>query len=193
MCIRDRNDVMKENRSVGKNRQLPRLQLLKYAATVLLLVTLGVLIGLNISKNGQIDSINKEMAVLRSDMKNLLQNESTAQRIRAVKMSNELETADSEILEVLIKVMNSDQSANVRVAAIDALENFSHEKIVKEAFLQAFDTPQEDMIQIKLIRILAERKEKTALPYLDKIIDDTKTSKYVKREATEGRKHIINL
>jgi len=179
--------------AVVKDHRLPRFQMMKYAAAVLLLVTLGVLIGLNISKSGQIETINIEMVALQRDMENLLQNESTAQRIRAVKMSNQLEKADPEILRVLIKAMNSDRSENVRMAAIDALENFSHEKIVKEAFLQAFEMQQEEIIQIKLIRILAESRDKTALPYLDKIIENKKTSKYLKTEARQGRKTIVNL
>ena len=185
--------VVKGNRGEEKIIQLPRFQFLKYAVAILLLVTVGVLIGLNISKTGQIETISGEILALRKDMRGLLKNESTAFRIKAVKMSNDLEIADPEILKALIETMNSDKSENVRLAAIDALGKFSHEKIVKQAFLQKFETVQEDIIQIKLIRILADSREKTVLPYLNKIIDDQKTSKYLKTEATQGRKTIINF
>lgn len=89
--------------------------------------------------------------------------------------------------------MNNDKSENVQIAAIDALENFAHEKIVQQAFLKNLESQKEDFIQIKLIRILAQTKNKNTLPFLDKILTNKKTSKYLRTEATQSKKTIINL
>ena len=184
---------LKEQDLHFKKNKVIRFQYLKYAAAVLLLVTVGILIGLNISKNNQLNHLSDELIAMKTEMKNLLQNESTAQRIRAVKMSSQFVETDNDLLKVLIKTMNSDKSENVRIAAIDALENFAHEEIVQQAFLKNLEIQKEDFTQIKLIRILAQAKNKNTLPFLDKIITNKKTSKYLRSEATESKRTIINL
>lgn len=175
------------------SKRIKVFELMKYAAAVLILITVGVLIGLNISKDQKIEEINDEFLALKKGMKDLLENESTVQRIRAVKMSYDIQEADNEILEVLIKTMNSDESENVRIAAIDALEGFLQNEIVKKAFVKTLLESKDDFIQIKLIRTLAEVKDKKLLPFFNKIIEDKGTSRYLKTEATKGKEAIINI
>lgn len=188
--MKEENDLKNIPNNV---RTLPRFELLKYAAAILLLVAVGVLIGINITKQGEITGITGELLAIKKEMKSLLKNESTAQRIRAVRMSNKFSTPDTEILKALINTMNSDKSENVRLSAIDALEKFSDQEVVIKALLKALENSEEDFIQIKLIQILAERKQKKALPYLDQIINNKKSSKYLRNEAADGKKSIISI
>lgn len=176
-----------------KKNRIRSFQVVKYAAAILLLVSMGILIGLNFSKSNQLADLSEELLAVKTEMKTLLQNKSTAQRIRAVKMSNEFEVADPEVLSTLILTMNTDDSENVRIAAIDALESFSYETQVKKAFIEALKNSEDDLIKIKLIRILADQKNKKLLPLVEEIIQDKAVSKYLRSEATKGRTAVINI
>lgn len=166
---------------------------LKYAAIGLILITFGALIGINWSQNQQVSTINQEMIALRTEMKNLLKNESTSVRIRAINMSNTLIETDEGIVQVLIKTMDGDDSENVRLATIDALEKFAHHPIVRTTFLNTLDKENSDFIKIKIINILASIKEPSAVRYLEQIIEDKNASRYLKHEANLGKEAIINL
>lgn len=187
---------------VQKNKQQNNLKptfvfsirpLLKYAAIGLILVTFGTLIGLNWSKNKDLNRMNQELIAMRTEMKSLLQNESTSVRIKAVNMSNELEQSDEEIINVLLQTMNGDESENVRLAAIDALEKFAQHPKVNKAFLNNLTANNSDFIKIKIINILATIQEQSALRYLDEIINDKAASHYLKKEANDGKEAIVNL
>lgn len=175
----------------SKRPSLSFIRVLKYAASILLLVAFGTLIGLNWSKNQQISILNKDVLALKSEMTNLLKNESTAVRIKAISMSDELTHSNQDILEVLIQTMNGDASENVRLAAINALEKFADEKMVRTALFEALKHQKDDFIQIKIIHILANLKDENALPHLNDIIEDKDASKFLKREATVGKEIIM--
>lgn len=166
---------------------------LKYAAIGLILITFGALIGINWAQNQQVSIINQEMLALRTEMKNLLKNESTSVRIKAINMSHTLEETDEEIVLVLIKTMKGDESENVRLAAIDALEKFVHHPKVRTTFLNTLNKENSDFIKIKIINVLAAIKEPSAVRYLDQIIEDKNASRYLKHEANLGKEAIINL
>ncbi|MEM9822409.1 MAG: HEAT repeat domain-containing protein [Bacteroidota bacterium] len=181
-----------ENERSDQSRIRP-IQLFKYAAAIVLLVSFGLLIGLNVAKNNQLTYLSDELLLVKMEMKTLLQNKSTAQRIRAVKLSNEFQEVDLEVLNALIQAMNTDESENVRIAAIDALESFSQEAVVKKAFIQALKNSKDDLIKIKLIQVLAHQKNRQVLPLLEEILRDKTASKYLKSAATEGKDAVINL
>lgn len=159
-------------------------------AASILLVLVGALIGMFIIKSGQdeqISSLKKEMDATKQAVINSLQNQSSpSQRIMGVNASFELEKADDEIITVLITTMNADDNINVRLAAIEALYQFSSEEKVKDAFIRALATQKEPILQLALIDILVNLKENRAVDNMQKLIDDVETLESVKDEAQLG-------
>ena len=159
-------------------------------AASILLVLVGALIGMFVIKSGQdeqISSLKKEMDATRQAVINSLQNQSSpSQRIMGVNASFELEKADDEIITVLITTMNDDDNINVRLAAIEALYQFSSEEKVKDAFIEALATQKEPIIQLALIDILVNLKESRAVDNMQKLIDDVETLESIKDDAQLG-------
>ena len=154
------------------------------------LVLLGAMIGVFITNSGQneqISQLKKEIDATKAAVISALQNESSAsQRIMGVNASFELDEADDEIITALINAMNDDDNINVRLAAIEALYQFSSEEKVKASFINALATQKEPVIQLALINILVNLKENRAINNMQKIIEDAETIESVKDEAQLG-------
>ncbi len=167
----------------------PIKRVLAYAASVLLLVSLGLAIGFNLSKN----TLNAELLALRAEMQELLKDESTSMRIKAVGLTYYQEKPDEQIVAALIETMNEDDSQNVRLAAVNALGRFAHEEDVKTALIEALQSQKNSFLQIKLINILSEIKTKQAIPSFDRLIENEETLQVVKSEAEKGKARILSI
>ena len=98
----------------------------------------------------------------------------------------ELQNTDKEIVDVLIKTMNNDPNSNVRVAALEALQNFSGEPYVKKQLISSLGTQKDPFVQIKLIQLLTKMRERSVISTLNKIIKDQSTIEVVKEHAVMG-------
>ncbi|MCG8318597.1 MAG: HEAT repeat domain-containing protein [Cytophagales bacterium] len=159
-------------------------------AASVVLVLIGTLIGMFVIKSGQdgqISSLKKELDATKAMVINSLEGQSSpSQRIAGVNASFKLKEADDEIITVLINTMKNDNNINVRLAAIEALYQFSSEERVKDAFVHALARQKEPVIQLTLINILVNLKENRAIDHMQKIIEDKQTIKSVKDEAQLG-------
>ncbi len=139
----------------------------------------------------QQDARNKELAQLKVELEQTkelvlssLQNKTSAStRLYGINAAYESENADAEIIRVLIKTMNEDENVNVRLAAVQALSQFSDQPGVVNALVQALEMQKEALVQIALINLMVELKERRALEKLERIIRDKSTLEAVKDEA----------
>jgi hypothetical protein len=161
------------------------------AAAAIALVLSGVAIGYWINRNQQQE---KEMMVLKQQMEEvkstmlaqLNNQESASQRMIGVSVAYEMDKADDEIVNALVKTMNGDGNTNVRLAALDALSKFHNEPQVKKALIKSLASQKDPVVQIALIQLLVKMKEKGVVNDLKRIVDDSKTMKAVKDEAYTG-------
>ena len=161
--------------------------LLKIAAAGAILVV-GYFIGVQ-DRNGsdsELVQIRKEMQQMKELMMASLQEESASQRMKGVNASFQLHHADEEVLGVLIKTLNTDPNANVRLASANALNLFSENKTVRDALIKALENEKEPVVQITLINIIVELGDKNAIEPLQKLVDDATTLETVKDEAHMG-------
>ncbi|WP_282042944.1 zf-HC2 domain-containing protein [Winogradskyella flava] len=189
----------KEVLKISKSRVLkPKNKLLKSilkVAAALLLMISSYLFGSYKSNTSQIN----EIAVLRQEKTkmltiatlSLMENESASKRIQAVKYSQELENPDDEILNALINEMLYDKLVNVRLAAARALERFSENNMVKNAYIQALRTEENTSMQIELIEILAYIKEMRAIPKMKELLNDENTPIFIKDQLKSELKNLI--
>lgn len=157
-------------------------------AASLALVISGVFIGMWLMKinnhDQELAQIKKEMeATKRLVMQSLTDNSSASRRLQGVNASYTIGEEDDEIVDVLIHTMNTDENTNVRLAAVEALARFTDEPKVINALIASLESQSDPLIQITLINLMVQLKEKRALDELKNIIDDKKTMETVKDEA----------
>ncbi len=163
---------------------------LRVAAAVVL-VMLGVGIGNWINTTRQRD---QELAKLKEEVENnkrvmlsMLENQQSAsQRVMGATVAYELNKADDEIVSVLAKTLNEDPNSNVRLAALEALGKFYQQAHVRKALITSLTTQKDPVVQIALIRLLVQMKEKQIVNELEKITRDGQVMKAVKDEAHSG-------
>lgn len=109
--------------------------------------------------------------------------ESPSQRIMGAEQAYKLQKTDKDIVDVLIKTMNSDPNTNVRLAALEALEQFYRVPYVKQQLISSLKIQKDPMVQIGLIQLLTGMKETVILNDLEKIANDNSNLKEVRDQA----------
>jgi HEAT repeat protein len=121
----------------------------------------------------------------------MLKDESSSNRIQAVSYVDDLDKADENVIEVLIKTLNYDKNVNVRMAAAYALSKFADQRTVCDSLVRSLSLQNDPILQVTLINILAERKEKSALIPIQKIISNKSTLKEVRAVAENSLRVLI--
>jgi len=142
----------------------------KVAAAVILLVV-GFLAGRTINQNkNDMEAIQLQLQETRElVLFAMLNEESASERIKGVMASYEIERVDEEIIDALIRSMNTDKNINVRIAALEGLSRFSSEEKVRLALIGALKTQEYPAVQIRLIETLVKMGEERALQPLQEI------------------------
>lgn len=169
-------------------RKLP-FRFLAYAASILLLISAGITIGINYSNTGIIERQNQELVLqLRQEMKDLINDSSVSNRITAVNVAYKSDSVDPEIVDMLLNTLDNDESPNVRLAAVEVLTDIGPSEKVSEAFKLHMNKEEDDFVKISIIQAFAKLKDKNAVYTLDKITQDEQAPKFIKDEA-----HIAQL
>ena len=163
------------------------------AASIVLL--LGIFIGQNLTYRSlhqqQMQAMQDELQETKFRMAQLMQNQSTFGRIKAVSLTYEIPEVDSEILLNLEKLLNTDESANVRLAALEALQQLANRPHARKILVDALPRQHQPVVQIALINALVELKDPTAIPNLEDLIADPGTLDKVRDEALLGKFKIM--
>jgi HEAT repeats/Putative zinc-finger len=189
----------------GKNLLTRKVQVPWYshnqyriAAGIALLVA-GTFIGFLL--NGRLNNsyASNEVKQLRSEVSDLkksamftmLENESSSDRIQAVSYADQLDKPDQNVVDVLVKTLNTDKNVNVRMAAAFALSRFADQQAVSDSLVKSLSLQDDPILQVTLINILAERKVKSALLPIQKIIANRRTLKEVRAVAENSLRVLI--
>jgi HEAT repeat protein len=124
-------------------------------------------------------------------MLTMLKDESSSDRIQAVRYVEDIESPDQNIIEVLIKTLNNDKNVNVRMAAAYALARFSNQQMVSDSLVKSLSIQTDPLLQVTLINILAEKREKSALRPIQEIIANRNTLKEVRMVAENSLRVLI--
>jgi hypothetical protein len=165
------------------------------AAAAVALLIIGGGIGFLLSKQNderlaqiekQLEQNNLQLEATRHMISMMENPESASQRIQGVNVAMKSERADDEIVEILTKTMNEDPNTNVRLAALEALGKFSSDPAVRKVLISSFAKQKDPVVQIALIQLMVQLKEKGIVNDLKRMVDDAKTMKAVKDEAYSG-------
>jgi hypothetical protein len=156
-------------------------------AVMMMALAIGYWMNRNYEHEKQLTELKNQLEENRRMMLAMLGNQQSAsQRMVGVSVAYELETADDQIVHVLVKTMNEDTNTNVRLAALDALSKFNTESTVRQALINSLATQKDPVVQIALIQLLVKLKEEGVVKQLEKLTKEPSTMKAVKDEAYTG-------
>ena len=112
--------------------------------------------------------------------------ESPASRITAASEAYKLKNTGNDVVDALVKTLNNDPNANVRLAALDGLARFYRDGYVRKKLIASLKKQQDPLVQIALINLLTRMRESGILEELNKIVNDENTQKGVKDCAYSG-------
>jgi len=170
------------------------VNLLKVAASVLLLIG-AFLAGKYQARTNdgeQIAQLTEEkMEFKQMAMLSLMENESASKRIQGVNYIEDFKNPDEAIVQALADRMLYDKNTNVRLAAVEALENYTTSETVKKAFIKALKVEKDPSIQITLIHALVNIQEKKAIEPMKKLLELEETQPFIKSQIESLLPNII--
>lgn len=172
-------------------RFMPKSPVYQFALSVLLI---GVGLGAGYWLTGRHPDTTDEVAALRQEVRDirrlaavsLLSQASPSERLKGVSWSAQLTQPDEKILQALLDTLNSDPNTNVRLAAVDALYLFYDRPQVKEGLIHSLALQTSPLVQLSLIDLLVEIRERRAAEALEQLIQDEKLDPDVKKRAEVG-------
>jgi len=179
----------------GIERFWPRRPVFQFALSLLLLVAgLGGGFLLNSSRQGtkEITRLHQEVQDLRQEMTlSLLTQSSPSARLSGVSLTSQIKNPNAKTVEALLSTLDSDPNVNVRLAAVDALYLFSSYPQVREGLIQSLSRQTSPLVQVSLINLLIEIRERRAAEALKQLIQDEKLTPEVKQKAELGLQQLI--
>ncbi len=156
----------------------------RVAAAVALLIVGGGIGFLINHQQTELAHMREEVKQTKLMLMSMLDNQQSAsQRVLGANVAYKMEKTDDEIINALVKAMNEDSNSNVRLAALDALRKFYQQEDVRKTLIASMATQKDPVVQIALIRLLAEMKEKEIIQELQRITTDEEELPAVKDEA----------
>ena len=139
-----------------------------------------------------------EIAQLQAQVENLrqtvalsmLQDQSSSSRIRGVSYASQVQPPDRQIEQALLFAVNHDANVNVRLRAVDALENLAGNPDIQRALVDALPLQDSPLVEIALIDVLTEVNDKAAVPALRLLAEDAKADDAVRQRASAGVKKL---
>jgi anti-sigma factor RsiW len=156
-------------------------------AAALLLLVVGFLAGRYLNDGHS----HEEIAAMQSDLTNMrqlvvlsmLQQDSASQRLQGVTWSTRQQQADPKILGALLHTLRYDSSVDVRLAALDALSRYGDQTQVRQGLTDALESQQSPLVQVELIDLLVQWRDRGAVEQLRKIERDPNVDPAVQSRA----------
>jgi hypothetical protein len=176
----------------GKVVAMFRHRALQVAASVAVLV--GVFFFGRFTTQARLRAAEQEAGRLRTEARELrqlamlqmLKQPSASERIMAVGYAHDLAQTDGAVARALLDVLNHDPNLNVRLAAAEALARFGEQPAVRQAVVASLGRQTEPMMQLTLMGLLVEWREKAALGPMQQLMEDQAAPEIVRAKAAEG-------
>jgi len=120
----------------------------------------------------------------------LLQQQSASDRLRGVNYAYRVEQSDPQVLSALLTTVNHDPSVNVRMAAVDALRNFTDSPVGRKGLIQALAKQDSPMVQIEILDQIVELHEKSAVSAIQFLLSSQNLNPDVRQRAQWALKQL---
>ena len=155
------------------------------AGFAMAILVIGVVIGSVITRqSGEVAQLRGEIYNMRQLVTlSLLQQQSAGDRLQGVNWSYRVEQPDTEVLSALLTTVNHDPNVNVRLAAVDALRNFSDSPVAHKGLVQALGKQTSPLVQIAVLDQLVEMRERSAAGPIKVLLSSAELNSDVKQRA----------
>lgn len=171
----------------------PSFRFAAAAALLLAGVAGGTLIGPNGPFGSKLARLERDVDDMRQTAAlSLLQRPSSSERILGVSYSEQISAPGAPTIEALLRTLDSDSSVNVRLAAVDALYLFAKDPGVKDGLVASLGRQTNPVVQVALIDLLIEIRERTAIEALKSLIGDERNHPEVRKKAEAGLKSLTS-
>jgi hypothetical protein len=141
---------------------------------------------------GRTAALNLELQDMRRAVAlSMIDRPLASDRLEGVGMSARLDSPDRKTLRALVDTLDGDPNVNVRLAAVDALYLFRNDPGVKDSLVRSLGKQESPLVQVALIDLLVEIRERRAADALRKLIGDARLAPQVKEHAKLGLKQIL--
>lgn len=140
---------------------------------ILLAIGIGIGYKLTPAKNyeTQLSHLTGEVQNMREVMMlTLLKQSSATERLKAVNLTGDLETADGKVVRALLQTLNNDPNVNVRLATIEALYQHADNPAVRAGLVAAISRQDSPLVQITLADVMLALQEKESVAELKKLL-----------------------
>lgn len=167
----------------------------QWAYSIVILLA-GLAGGYMLSNNSNGTSEIKELSAEVTQMKemmmlNLLEKESTSDRLKAVNLTSELPDASRKVTAALLKTLNNDENVNVRLATIEALYPYAGIASVRQGLIRSISKQESPLVQVALAELMVALQEKRSVEELELLLNNEETPFEVKERIKESIKVLI--
>jgi len=134
--------------------------IMKVAASILLFIS-GTVFGLIIQNQqlnkSKISTLENEVTILKQQVAlEMLKEQTASEKIKAINYSIEKQNIEKNLINILINTLDFDNNTNVRLAALDALSQFSEEPVIRNSLINSLSLQDNPYVQVGLIKILVD-------------------------------------
>ncbi|MFY0593822.1 hypothetical protein [Roseivirga sp.] len=155
----------------------------------------GVVIGRTLTSSvyqGQLTDLSAQMADMQEMMMmSMLEEESVTKRLKGVQMSSELVSSNAEVTDAMFVTLNSDESTNVRMAALNLLAEYADDPAIREGLINSISQQESPLMQVALAELMVQLQESKAVSEFNSIIDGEYTPEEVKTTLRESVNKIM--
>ena len=173
----------------------PQRPTIQFALSLVFLaagVVIGTFVQQRLHRNGEMTMLRQEVRDMRQMISVSLMNQSSSsERLRGVSFSTQVEQPTETLLSTLLSTLNSDPNVNVRLAAVDAMILFIDQPGMRDALVESLSKQTSPLVQIAIMDLLVQIKERSALVALQKLIQDQNIDQTVRLRAQESIKELI--
>jgi hypothetical protein len=162
-------------------------------AFAIVLFLLGIIAGLVINnRNSKTEQLVAELQESQKTlMLTLLEQPSATTRLKAVNLTGEVGNPDSSVIDALFSTLDNDENANVRLAALEALFNYSKQPEVRLGLIKSIAHQDSPLILITLSKAMVALQEKGSVDEFRKLIDKGTLDEKAKSRINENIQKLI--
>ncbi len=113
----------------------------------------------------------------------LMEQSSPSRRLTGIARTASVAEPDRKLLDRLLYTLDNDSNVNVRLSAVDALYLFAGKPSVKQGLVKSLSTQSSPLVQIAIMDLLVEVREKKAVKALKVLMQKNKLNPTVKARA----------
>lgn len=163
-----------------------------FAASILIIGVIAGRLFSGFSYQKQMDVISNQMNDMQEMIAlTMLEENSVSKRLQGVQMSSELVSKNTHIAEALLITLNNDESANVRIAALRMLGEFSDDPLIREGLINSIQNQDKPVVLMAMAELMVELQEEKALPEFENIIDGDRAPEELKTSLRENLNKIM--